>query len=397
MEAGAHATDARRRGRARYARPLPGRARLDVARRRSRAASVLGRLGSLCRRAASGRRHRRTGRHRGARACVRCRLLRGLAPAGRPRRHDSDGGRVLGDAAAARRDVGRPWRDRGGALLRRSQRRERRPGERGLPRPPRRADHGRSGRVRRPARSAACSGAHTRPPAPCVSRLGSGGGPSVRCGSGCGCGSGSGAGGAGRRRVHVGAFAGSGRAGRRAGASSEPAGERAPERAEGRRYRPSAAGVEVGARARRSVRWRRRRAARACTRETPPSGPHGRFACEVPCPPRIDNRCTEPGVAGAASAGSVGGDRAGPRGSRSSHAPSGIDQAAGRAHVRAPVASALPRRRRWKHPAAECGGRGRTRAREHGLVGRRPARRGGSTGRGRTPDSPQACAYHQWR
>jgi len=158
-EAGAHAKDARRRSHARDARRRPGRARLGLAGRGSCASPVLRRLRSLCRRAAPRHRHRRAGRHGGARTCVRGRLLRGLAAARRAVADDPNRRRVLGHAAPARRDTRRTRRRGRGGRRRGAQRRERRPGEHRAARPPRRAGHGRRGWLRRPDRAPACVGA----------------------------------------------------------------------------------------------------------------------------------------------------------------------------------------------------------------------------------------------
>jgi hypothetical protein len=162
-EAGAHATNALCRGRARDARRRTGCARLDLAGGRSRPASVLDGPGSVRRRSASRHRHRRAHGNRGSRAGERSRLVRGHAPAGRSCDDDPDDRRLCGHAAAARRDAGRTGRRGRGGRSRGPQRPECRPREHRAPRSPGSAARRRPGGLRRSPRAVAGAGSAAGP------------------------------------------------------------------------------------------------------------------------------------------------------------------------------------------------------------------------------------------
>ena len=134
---------------------------VDVAGRRIRAATVLGRAGPLRGRAAP--RHRHLHRARACRGCAGGRhcLVRRLRAGRRPRGHDHHRRWLCRDVAPTRGDDRRSRQHGRGGRGGRCRRRECGRRHVAAPRPPRDSRGLRPGRIRRPARAAACTPACT--------------------------------------------------------------------------------------------------------------------------------------------------------------------------------------------------------------------------------------------
>ena len=394
-EAGAHATNALGRGRARDARRRTGRARLDVAGRRSGPPPVLARLGSVRRRAAPRRRHRRRSRNRGPRAGGRGRRLRRLVAAGRTRRHDPDGRRLLGHAAPARGDARRARGGGRGGRRRRPERPERRPGERRASRPSGRQGLRRARGVCRPARAAAGPAAAGSSSVDGALEPGRGGTlrrDRGRAGAGR-AGGGAARGGAGCRSRGVERGTGRSRARSVSGHRADRLGHTGD-----RTVAPRAARRSGRHRLQRGRLHRHRGRASPTGRAAPAGtgaarrGGAAAGRAEAGSARRGDDPAAEPGHGGRGSA------RAGSR-ARLPSAPRSSPSAGAAVrsrHPRRPCRGDRDRGPCPRHDRADTGGR-------RGAAGAGAARLGGPAGRprarartGAPPGHPQACAYHPW-
>ena len=274
-----------------------------MARRRSRAPSVLARRRSLRGRPAPRRGHRCGCGQRGRRARGGDGVVRRLGPERRPRADDPDLRRVRGHPAPARLRLRAARRGRRGGSDGRRRRPERRCGHARAARPPRGAHRRRRRRLRRSARAAAVSRAGARTSA--VDR--SGRAPAGRADSRArtaDCGRAADPGGP--RAAFTGATAPAGGEGRGAGAARSD--RTCPGRDRGRLHRDdgrASSGLDLGAAApARPGLERDRRAAGCAGLARKPDGALRRGRVRAECGPRASARVTRAACGGRAATGS---------------------------------------------------------------------------------------------